>query len=157
MNSSSKNVSTPDAIDFLINDHNYLKKLFKEFESMDKDAYDLKKTAALTICDFLDVHTDIEEQIFYPKIGPAINDADMINEALVEHGASKDLMAKIREMSPEEELFDANVHVLKEQIEHHVDEEEEEMFPEVRKTSLDLLKLGEQMQARKKELESKQK
>ncbi|RYD70908.1 MAG: HAMP domain-containing histidine kinase, partial [Sphingobacteriales bacterium] len=62
MNSQTKNITSVDAVDFLINDHNHLKKLFKEYESLDKEAYELKKNSALTICNFLDVHTDIEEQ-----------------------------------------------------------------------------------------------
>lgn len=152
---SDSHVHALDAVSYLVSDHNEVKRLFKEFEALSADSTTEaieKKRLAVAICDFLDVHTDIEEEVFYPKIGPAIDEVDMINEALVEHEAAKDLMAKIRTMSPDEELFDANVKVLCEQVEHHVDEEEAEMFPKVRKTDLDLKALGQEMANRRTEI-----
>ena len=82
----------------------------------------------------------------------AIKDSDLMDEALVEHAGAKDLIAQILDMSPGEDLYDAKVTVLSEQIEHHVKEEEEDMFPKVRKSGLDLIALGEQMLARKNEI-----
>ena len=69
-----------------------------------------------------------------------------------EHASARELIAQIGEMDPGDDLYDAKVKVLSEQIEHHVGEEEGEMFPKVRKTRVDLVGLGEQMSARKEEL-----
>jgi hypothetical protein len=76
----------------------------------------------------------------------------LIDEALVEHASAKELIAQIQVMAPEDDLFDARVKVLSEQIEHHVKEEEEEMFPLAKKMKLNLVELGEQMAARKIQL-----
>jgi len=76
----------------------------------------------------------------------------LIDEALVEHASAKELIAQIQAMAPEDDLFDARVKVLSEQIEHHVKEEEEEMFPLAKKMKLNLVNLGEQMAARKIQL-----
>ena len=78
----------------------------------------------------------------------------MIDEAIVEHASAKDLIAQIESMEADEELYDAKVKVLQEQIEHHVEEEEKEMFGKVRKLGLDLDELGRQMQERKEQLKA---
>ena len=95
----------------------------------------------------------IEEEIFYPAMRSAAADAeDMLDEALVEHASAKDLIAQIQEMDPEDELYDAKVKVLGEQIAHHVKEEEKEMFPIAKKVGLDLVALADEMLARKEEI-----
>jgi len=141
-----------DAIDLLIKDHEEVKKLFEEFDTLTDRSKAKKKAIADKICHELTVHTQIEEEIFYPKVREAIKDSDLMDEALVEHAGAKDLIAQILDMSPGEDLYDAKVTVLSEQIEHHVKEEEEDMFPKVRKSGLDLIALGEQMLARKNEI-----
>jgi hemerythrin superfamily protein len=94
-------------------------------------------------------HASAEEEIFYPAVRKAVKEGgDLVDEATVEHASAKDLIAQIQQMSAEDDLFDAKVKVLSEQIEHHVKEEEEEMFPKARKSSLDLAALGEQIAAR---------
>jgi len=77
---------------------------------------------------------------------------DMLDEATVEHASAKDLISQVQEMEPGDDLYDAKVTVLGEYIEHHVEEEEEEMFPKVRKLKLDLDALGAEMAARRDEL-----
>jgi hemerythrin superfamily protein len=77
---------------------------------------------------------------------------DIVDESLVEHASAKELIAQLEGMDPEDDLYDAKVKVLGEQIEHHVGEEEGEMFPKVRKLKLDLVALGQEMAARKDEL-----
>ncbi|RYY02318.1 MAG: hemerythrin domain-containing protein [Gammaproteobacteria bacterium] len=141
-----------DAIDLLINDHQEVKKLFKEFDALTDRSKAKKKSIAEKICHELTMHTQIEEEIFYPKVREAIKDSDLMDEALVEHAGAKDLIAQILGMSPGEDLYDAKVTVLSEQIDHHVKEEEEDMFPKVRKSGLDLIALGEQMLKRKNEI-----
>jgi hemerythrin-like domain-containing protein len=78
----------------------------------------------------------------------------MVDEAIVEHASAKDLIKQLQEMQPDDDLYDAKVKVLSEQIEHHVEEEEKEMFPKAKKAGLDLLALGQEMALRKQELMS---
>ena len=75
-----------------------------------------------------------------------------MDEAEVEHASAKDLIAQILEMDPDDELYDAKVLVLGEQIEHHVKEEEEEMFPMAKTAGLDMLALADEMPGRKEEI-----
>jgi len=145
--------STPDAIDLLIEDHEKVKKLFKEFEKLaKKDDIEGKVEVANTICEELTIHAQIEEEIFYPAARAAIDDDDMLNEAEVEHASAKDLIAQISGMSGKDEMYDAKVTVLSEYINHHVEEEEGEMFKKVKKSKLDLDALAVQMMERKEEL-----
>jgi hemerythrin superfamily protein len=102
----------------------------------------------------LTIHAMVEEEIFYPQVRMAINDDDMLNEAEVEHDSAKELIAQIQFMETDNPMYDAKVTVLGEYIEHHVTEEEEEMFPKVRKAKMDLEELGEDMRMRKEVLMS---
>ena len=139
-----------DAIALLKDDHRAVEKLFKDFEAAKGEGR--KETLARRICLELTIHTKIEEEIFYPACDGKI-DEDMLKEAYVEHDAAKLLMAEIEAGNGQtDDFFDAKVQVLSEQIEHHVKEEETELFPEVRKADLDLDALGEQLAERKKEL-----
>jgi hemerythrin superfamily protein len=141
---------TDDAIALLKNDHRTVEKLFKDFE--DAKGEGRKEKLARRICLELAVHTKIEEELFYPACEGKI-DEDQLKEAYVEHDAAKLLMAEIEAGNGEsDEFFDAKVQVLSEQIEHHVKEEEEELFPDVRKADIDLDALGAQLAERKKEL-----
>jgi hemerythrin superfamily protein len=139
-----------DAIALLKQDHREVEGYFEAFEKSEGK----KKKAALAaqICRALTIHAQIEEEIFYPAARDATGNNDLLDEATVEHAAAKRLIAEIETMSVDDELFDAKVKVLGEQIEHHVEEEEKELFPETQKTDLDLSALGEQLVARKAEL-----
>jgi hemerythrin superfamily protein len=142
-----------DAISLLTEDHENVKKLFKKFEKLSSAEDDTKIEVANMICMELTVHAMVEEELFYPEVRMAIDDDDLLNEAEVEHDSAKELIAQIQFMEPDNPMYDAKVTVLGEYIEHHVTEEEEEMFPKVRKAKqLDLEELGEQMQMRKEEL-----
>ncbi|MRW89466.1 hemerythrin domain-containing protein [Duganella sp. FT80W] len=141
-----------DAIALLIDDHEHVKALFEQYEELGDRAHVSKHKLALQICDELTKHTTVEEEIFYPAVRQAIKDDDMMDEAVVEHASAKDLIAQIQSMEPTEDLFDAKVKVLSEMIDHHVEEEESDMFPKVRKTKLDLEQLGAAMAARKETL-----
>jgi hemerythrin superfamily protein len=142
--------TSQDAIALLKEDHWAVEKLFKEFEGAKGEGR--KEKLARRICMELTVHTKIEEEIFYPACKGKV-DEDLLKEAYVEHDAAKLLIAEIEAGSGQsDDYFDAKVQVLSEQIEHHVEEEEKELFPEVRKADLDLKALGEQLAARKKEL-----
>ncbi len=146
---AGKAASAPqDAIALLKADHREAEEAFDSFETATR----AKKIAiARKVCVALKVHTRIEEEIFYPAIKGKI-EKGMVNEAVVEHASAKDLIAQIESMDGSEELFDAKVTVLGELIQHHVDEEESEMFKQARKTDVDMKALGQQMAARKAEL-----
>lgn len=140
----------PKSIAMLKADHRAVSTLFKEFEN----ASDTRKLEiARQTSAMLKVHTQIEEEIFYPAIKAEIEE-DMVNEAVVEHASAKDLIAQIDAMSGDEELFDARVTVLGELVEHHVEEEEKEMFKQAKASGVDLDELGDRMAERKAELEA---
>ena len=158
MKPASKNATTDaqDAIALLTDDHKTVQKLFKEYEKLTQNDADEEEKGALAkrICMELAVHAQIEEEIFYPAVRDAIEETDLLNEAEVEHASAKDLIAEIAAMAPGEELYDATVTVLGEYVNHHVKEEQDEMFPQARKAKVDLAALGERMLARKQELMS---
>src|SRR5437763_2091991 len=139
-----------DAIELLKEDHRTVEKLFSDFESAKGDGR--KQTLARRICLELTVHTMIEEEIFYPKCDGKIEE-DLLKEAYVEHDAAKLLIAEIEAGDgKDDDFFDAKVQVLGEEIEHHVREEEKDLFPQVRKADIDLDALGERLAVRKAEL-----
>lgn len=153
---AAKAKTTPDAVQLLTADHKEVKKLFKDYEKLVKaDGGEAEKQAlAEHICLLLTVHTKIEEEIFYPAAGQATKAEDLLKEAVVEHASAKDLIAQIQDMEPSEDLYDAKVTVLGEYIDHHATEEEEELFPKVKRAHLDLHQLGDAMASRKEELMS---
>jgi len=138
------------AIELLEADHREVEALFEQYEELEDRPK--KKVLALKICLSLQVHAQIEEEIFYPAARKAIANAEMIDEAIVEHAAAKQLIAEIETMEVGDNLRDAKVKVLGEQITHHVEEEENELFPEVEESELDMQELGQKMAERKAEL-----
>ena len=140
----------PDAVALLMADHRAVEKLFAQFETARDE--DRKKALADKICLELRIHMTIEEEIFYPVSRDFLKNEDIVDEAVVEHAAARDLMDEIEAMNAGENLYDAKVKVLSEQIEHHVEEEEEEYFPKLQKTAMDLKDVGARMKARKDEL-----
>jgi len=143
-----------DAIALLTNDHQEVKDLFERYEDLAQaDSNDEeKKNLAEEICTMLTVHATIEEEIFYPAARDAIDDESLLNEAEVEHQSAKDLIAQIQASDPSDALYDAQVKVLGEYVNHHVEEEEGELFPRVKEADLDLDELGAEMGARQEEL-----
>lgn len=143
-----------DATHILTKDHREVEALFAKFEK----ASGAKEKGSLAdkICTELKIHAQIEEEIFYPALKGRIDD-DLLKEAYVEHDGAKILINEIVASSPDDEFFDSKVTVLKEEIEHHVKEEEKEhdnMFQQARAADVDLDALGEQMLARKEELKA---
>jgi hemerythrin-like domain-containing protein len=151
-------MSDRDAIAVLTADHRKVKALFKEFEKAKAASHrkEQSQKAALVeqICTELKIHAEIEEEIFYPAVRKQIDDSDLMDEALVEHTGAKDLIAQLETMDPAEDLYDAKVTVLGEQIDHHVKEEEGEMFPRAKKAKVDTARLGAQMEKRRAELKA---
>lgn len=142
-----------DAISLLTEDHQQVKKMFQQFDKLKDDEEDEKEALARKICEALTAHASVEEEIFYPAVRAAIDDEDLMDEAEVEHESAKELIAQIEAGSATDDQYDAKVKVLGEQIDHHVKEEQNEMFPKARKAKIDLRALGEQIAKRKQELE----
>jgi hemerythrin superfamily protein len=145
-----------DAIAMLMADHKRVKKLFSDFGKLKEEGSDEDKSAIVEqVCNELKIHTELEEEIFYPAVRKAIDDADLMDEALVEHAGAKDLIAQLEAASPDDDLYDAKVTVLGEQIDHHVKEEEGDMFPKAKKAKVDTAALGATMLKRKMALMEK--
>ena len=139
-----------DAIALLKADHEAVSHLFAEFEKTHSVAN--KKSLVAEICTALSVHAQIEEEIFYPAVKAALKDKLLVPEATVEHAGVKDLIAQLEGVDPDGEMYDAKVKVLSEYVKHHVKEEQNEMFPKAKASSLDMAELGSQMAARKDQL-----
>ena len=147
--------SQSDAISLLKGDHKAVDELFKEYEARKEEGkVGAKVKIAKQICDELTVHATIEEEIFYPAARLHAADArDLVEEAAVEHQTLKDIIGRLQAAPSSDPLYDAGVKVLSEYVKHHVKEEENELFPKVRRSNLDLVALGERLLARKTELQ----
>lgn len=149
--------AAPDACSLLDADHRKVKKLFGEYETLTASraatVKQKKRDLANQICMELTVHAQIEEEIFYPALRSAIKDTDLLDEAEVEHGTAKDLIAQLESATDTDEMFDAKVKVLGEYIDHHVKEERNELFVKARAArGLDLVAMRDQLAARKEKL-----
>ena len=142
-----------DAIALLKADHRQVATWFKQYEHT--RSADRKQALATRICTALKIHTEIEEEIFYPAFLECTGDSDMHHEAVVEHAGAKRLIAEIEASSPKDDYFDAKMTVLSEMIKHHVKEEEQPggMFAEARKSGMDLQQIGQELKARKTQLQ----
>lgn len=145
-----------DAITLLKRDHETVNSLFKEYEAAGDRAYERKKDLFQAIKGELEVHMDVEEAIFYPAVKSIRKEdiKDEIREADEEHNVVKVLIDEISRMRPQDEQYDAKVTVLRENVEHHVKEEEGDMFPDAKKHLAPemLVQLGEEMEERKEVL-----
>jgi hemerythrin superfamily protein len=139
-----------EATELLHADHKLMRGLFESYEEALTKT--MKKKLVSQICLELGVHIQLEEEIFYPAIKQAMKDHDLVPEAIVEHATLTSLIAQIEGVEPDGEMFDAKVKVLCEYVQHHVKEEEVEMFPKAKATQINMVELGGQMLARKKAL-----
>jgi hemerythrin superfamily protein len=142
-----------DAIALLKNDHREVEELFEQFEKAKGDGR--KEKLALQICKELTIHTMLEEEIFYPACEGKVEE-DLLKESFVEHDAAKVLIAEIEAGEPSDEFFDSKVKVLKEEIEHHVEEEERPktgLFAQAREADLEMKAIGDQLARRKAQLQ----
>ena len=150
----ASNRAQPLALELLVSDHRKVEDLFEQYDA-DKDGdEDARRQLAAKICGELKVHTQVEEELFYPWLRDNLedDDMDMVEEAQVEHNGAKDLIEKIEGADAIDDEFNAMVKVLSEYIKHHVNEEENEIFPKVRDEQEELDELGQEMAARKSEL-----
>lgn len=141
----------PDAIRLLMADHQEIDARFeqyrrlREFADAGEDTRDARERLALQVCTMLVVHAAIEEEIFYPAARVRLDDPSLIDEAAVEHATVNELIRQVRATRPGQPLYDARVEVLSQYVRHHVREEENLIFPRVRRTGLDLVVLGRRM------------
>lgn len=156
---SQQRPSTPysasDAIAMLLADHQKVKQLFREFDQLraQHDEADLKAELVEQLCGQITVHTKLEEEIFYPAVRAAIGDDELMDEAEAAHASVSDLIHQIEALEPDDEQVDATVTVLREQLEQHISDEENNMFPKARQAGLDLDTLRDEMADLKQELE----
>jgi iron-sulfur cluster repair protein YtfE (RIC family) len=144
-----------DAFALLKQDHDKVKALFKEYEDKGDRAYKGKLEIAETIFQELAVHETIEEEIFYPAIreNASKEGVEIVLEGYEEHHVADVIIEELKALDIEDETYDAKFKVLRENIEHHIEEEETEMFPEARKALGDrAAEIGERMQTRKEQL-----
>jgi hemerythrin superfamily protein len=141
-------------IDMLEADHKKVKKAFRDFEKLDPqaDSAQCQSLVEQTLGD-VQVHATLEEELFYPAARSCLSDQDLIDEAEVEHMTVKVLIEQLKGMTPEDEKYAAMFKVLGEYIDHHVKEEENEMFPKLGRAKLDWQRLHEDMVSRRAELE----
>jgi hemerythrin superfamily protein len=152
---TKRKTESQDVVTLLQDDHQRVQKLFKQAEKLDaqEDSAELQEIVQ-TACMELTIHAEVEEELVYPAFRDVLEDTDMVVEAEIEHQSAKDLIAQLEEMDPSDERYKPTFTVLGEYINHHVNEEEKEIFPKVRKTDLDLDGLGQQVVARKAELQA---
>ena len=141
-----------DALTLLKADHKQVKALFKQFEKQKDDMAEARRIAE-EACMSLQVHAQIEEEVFYPAVRDALQASDLLDEARVEHEVAKDLIAQLLCLEEGDPLFTATFTVLSEYVLHHVQEEETELFPKVEASSLDLDTLGQELAERKEAVE----
>jgi selenocysteine-specific translation elongation factor len=144
-----------DALELLKADHEKVKTMFREFDNLKgKDGEDRRKTELVDeICYALTLHAMLEEEIFYPALRCAIDDDELLDEADIEHAGARELIGQLEVMAPGDDNYDATVTVLGEEVGHHIEKEESELFDAARSAGIDLDDLGEQLAARKEELE----
>jgi hemerythrin-like domain-containing protein len=136
-------------------DHDKVRALFREFESAGENAHKKKQSIAERVFRELEVHTKIEEEVFYPAVRAKMGDEgeEMVEESLQEHHVVDVLIGEMQGLEPDNPEWEAKFTVLMENVEHHADEEEKEMFPGAeKKLGADLETLGERMQRRKDQL-----
>lgn len=144
-----------DAIKLLKEDHEKVKKLFREYEGLGDRAEKSKARIAEQVFMELDVHARIEEEIFYPAVDAKADKEGkkLVDEANEEHHVVKMLISEMQALTAGEDQFDAKFKVLTENVEHHIEEEEGEMFPDAQeKLGKETEQLGERMMQRKQEL-----
>lgn len=140
-----------DAITLLKQDHKTVEKLFKQFEKSTRPSQQRK--LAGQVIEELSVHAAIEEMVFYPAIRDRVpTTEDTVLESLEEHHVVKWLLSELEDMKPDHERFKAKMSVLIESVRHHVQEEESELFPQVRKEvkRKELAELGDALEKAKK-------
>lgn len=122
----------PDAVALLTRQHDEFRRLFEEFGELSGRPSERKGQLVRELITLLVKHAEIEEQVFYPAVQAELSDLRSdVDESLEEHHAAELLLSELDSMTPDAERYDAKVTVLIETVSHHLEEEEQELFPEV--------------------------
>ena len=140
----------PSATQLIRRDHKKVEGLFDKFEQTKTS--NAKKRIVDQVIQELEIHTKLEEEIFYPAVRKRLGEEDMIDEAKQEHQQAKEIIRELKKMDGEDEQLEEKFADLVECVKHHVEEEEGEMLPKVEKSDLDLTELGDEIAERKEEL-----
>jgi hemerythrin superfamily protein len=144
----------PRPMEMLHDDHEKVKQLFEQFEESESDE---KKELVTTAIQELEIHTALEEEIFYPAARQALEenseDTETMDEAWEEHHVVKMIIAELKKMRPNDEHYDAKFKVMAESVKHHIKEEEGELFPKLQGNLDEEEELGERMMERKEKLQ----
>jgi hemerythrin-like domain-containing protein len=150
---ASPNSSGTDVLDALIEDHKKIIRLFDEFQRIKNRADDETRQALVEVtCTELVIHAQIEEEYFYPALREAFEDTALIDEAGVEHAVARQLIGELESMHPHDESYDAKFTVLDAYVRHHIDEEQNKIFPAIKKSGMDISALGKEILQRRNEL-----
>lgn len=143
-----------DAVDFLHAEHLAVKDLFAQYQQLCTAGApcEEKRDLAGRICQALSIHSQLEEEIFYPELREAVPAGALLDGCEVQHDMTADLVAQILSLGPHDDLVDARVIVLGEHVEHHVRREREELFVMARNSRLDLRAMADELSQRKSEL-----
>jgi hemerythrin superfamily protein len=145
--------STTGALELLEQDHREVEEMFDEYDEL-PDGRPAQGELAQKICRALEMHAQIEEGVFYPRVREATKDDDLIDDAIVEHASVMHLIGEMRSMNVGDELYDARIRVLEEMVKRHLQEEGEELFPELVSAGMDVKETGRELAERKQELMS---
>ena len=137
-------------LEMLAEDHRHVQQMFEEFADIDDE--DERRDLVTACCTELTIHAQLEEELFYPAVRDEIEEPGVVNEAQVEHGVVKDLITQLEYTEPDDDLYEATFKVLGEYANHHIKEEEEDLFRQVRESAIDLRALAEEMLERRREL-----
>ncbi|MES2563995.1 MAG: hemerythrin domain-containing protein, partial [Pseudomonadota bacterium] len=145
------------AIDFLTDDHKRIARLFDDFDDVDRNDPQAVQELVETTCIELQIHSILEEELFYPAVRAQLADddqktADLLNEAQIEHESADALIARLQELEPDDALYAACFKVLAAYVQHHVREEENSLFPCLAASGLDLQHLAEDLRLRREAL-----
>ncbi|MDB5808854.1 MAG: hemerythrin [Betaproteobacteria bacterium] len=146
-------VPSADAIELLVIDHDKIRKLFDDFNR--SHAAGLKHEAeriARQVCAELTIHATLEQEIFYPEARAELDDTDLVKQAKVEHAMEQQLIGQIAAGFIDDDKYAAKVRVLRENIERHMREEEDRMFPNMQQSGLEMQEIGARILARKLDL-----
>jgi hemerythrin superfamily protein len=144
-----------DAIEMLKADHKKVKALFRQYEAAGDRAYQKKKSIAEEVFTEITVHSALEEELFYPAVKAETDKQgqELVAESVEEHHVVAMLIEELKALEPKDERYDAKFAVLMENVEHHIEEEEDELFLEAEDVIGDAIEdLGAQMKARKDQL-----
>lgn len=145
----------PDALSILREQHREVEGLFDEFENLGFDGpRDKKEDLVRTACAKLALHSQIEEEVFYPAARNVEDARSLLNEAEVEHDMAKNLIASLDSMDARDEMFDATFTVLAEYVKHHVEKEESRLFPVLESSDFDLDRVDRELKERARGLEA---